>query len=200
MLIYEENIPSSYRTAFVAKLKQISKELGINPNWLMAVINWESAKSFSPSIKNPYTDATGLIQFMPNTAIDLGTTIEQLAQMSAIEQLDWVKKYYAPYKSKLKRYTDLYLTTFYPAAVGKPSNYILGSSQYWQKKIAEQNPAFDPNKDQKVTKGEIEESMLSKIPDLWKGEFLKNTLSIGLIGVSLLAGVALLSYKLINQS
>lgn len=48
MLIYENKVPASYRTAFIAKVIQVSKNLGINPNWLMALIDFESAGSFSP--------------------------------------------------------------------------------------------------------------------------------------------------------
>ncbi len=175
MLIYEENVPASYRAPFIAKVQEISTKLGINPNWLMAIMNWESARTFSPSVKNPYSTATGLIQFMRATAIDLGTTVEQLARMSAIEQLDWVYKYYARYRSKLNSYTDLYLTTFYPVAVGKPSNFILGTSDYRIKAIAQSNPAFDVNKDLQITKGEIEQVMLRKIPSNWNAEFKKKT-------------------------
>jgi len=176
MLIYEDKTPIQNRPAFIAKVKEVSSRLGINPNWLMAIMNWESARTFSASVQNPYTNATGLIQFMPATAIDLGTTVDQLASMSEIEQLDWVYKYYVRYRSKLKSYTDLYLTTFYPVAVGKPSNYVLGTSDYRIRKIAEQNPAFDVNKDSKITKGEIESVMLKKIPSNWIGEFKKKTI------------------------
>lgn len=173
MLIFQENVPLSYRAPFLAKVQEISRKLEINPNWLMAVMNWESARTFSPSVKNPYSSATGLIQFMRATAIDLGTTVEKLAQMSAVEQLDWVYKYYARYKSKLNSYTDLYLTTFYPVAVGKSSNYILGGTPEVRAQIARVNPAFDINKDQMITKGEIEQVMLQKLPSNWIAEFKK---------------------------
>lgn len=173
MLIYENNVPASYRAPFIAKVKEVSARLGINPNWLMAIMNWESARTFSPSVKNPGSSATGLIQFMRDTAIDLGTSVENLAQMSAVEQLEWVYKYYARYRSKLNSYTDLYLTTFYPVAVGKPSNFILGTSDYRIRQIANSNPAFDVNKDSRITKGEIEQVMLRKIPSNWIDEFKK---------------------------
>ena len=174
-MIYEENVPANYRSAFLAKVQEVSARLGINPNWLMAIMNWESARTFSSSVKNPHSDATGLIQFMPATARELGTTVEQLARMTAVEQLEWVYKYYVRYRSKLNSYTDLYLTTFYPAAVGKPSDYVLGSSAYWIGKIAEQNPAFDVNRDRQITKGEIEQVMLKKIPSNWIEQFKKKT-------------------------
>lgn len=176
MLIYEERVPASYRTAFIAKIRDISAKLGINPNWLMAIIDWESAHTFSPSVQHPTSKATGLIQFMPDTARELGTTVERLANMSAVEQLDYVYKYYVRYRSLLNSYTDLYLTTFYPAAVGKAASYVLGSSDYWIRKIAEQNGSFDNNGDMKITKGEIEADMLAKIPANWRNEFKKKTI------------------------
>lgn len=177
MLIYENDVPGAYRAAFINKVKEVSSRLGINPNWLMAVMHWESARTFSASVQNPRSRATGLIQFMPSTAEGMGTTIEQLARMSEVEQLEWVYKYYAPYKSRLKSFTDLYLTTFYPVAVGKPSSYILGNSDYRRAQIADQNPSFDNNKDGVITKGEIEADMLNKIPGNWVAEFKKKAAS-----------------------
>lgn len=197
MLIYEENIPGAYRAAFKAKVKQISAQLGVNPNWLMAIMNWESAQTFSPSITNPYTNATGLIQFMPSTAIGLGTTVSALANMTAEEQLDWVYKYYKPYKAKIKGYSDLYLATFYPAAIGKPNSYVLGSNPYRVGLIAQQNPSFDNNDDGRITKGEIVKDMLAKIPDLWKSEFGKKVMSVGLLFL-MIAGFT--TYKLITHN
>jgi hypothetical protein len=173
MLIYEDKVPQSYRTAFIAKVKDVATRLGINPNWLMQVMYFESAKTFSPSIKNPYTGATGLIQFMPTTATGLGTTVLQLSQMSAVEQLEYVYKYYAPYKAKIKSYVDLYLTTFFPLAVGKDGNFIIQTSKISAALIATQNPAFDLNKDGQITVKEITEVMLSKVPKNWLSVFQK---------------------------
>lgn len=198
MLIYEEKIPANYRAAFVEKIKEVSSRLGINPNWLMAVINFESAGSFSPSIRNPYSNATGLIQFMPSTAVGLGTTIQKLAQMTAVEQLEYVYKYYATYRSKLNNYVDLYLTTFFPAAVGKSDDYILQTSSISANLIATQNPAFDLNKDGKVTVGEIKQIMLSKIPSNWLNQFDKKKIAIGFGSAIALSVIAYVSYKFIK--
>lgn len=198
MLIYEEKIPANYRAAFVEKIKEVSSRLGINPNWLMAVINFESAGSFSSSIKNPYTGATGLIQFMPSTAIGLGTTVLQLSQMSAVEQLDYVYKYYSTYKNKLNGYVDLYLTTFFPVAVGKPDNYVLSTKNISESVIAKQNPAFDINKDGKITVGEIKQVMLSKIPSNWLNQFDKKKIAIGLGSLVVITGTIYLIKKLIK--
>src|SRR5690606_25639726 len=141
--------------------------LGIDPNWLMAVMYFESAHTFSPAIQNPYTNATGLIQFMPSTAKELGTTVEALKNMSANDQLLYVYKYYARYKSKLKSYVDLYLITFFPIASGKPLDYVLQTATLPAHLIAKQNPVFDLNKDGKITVAEIQKVMLAKIPNAW---------------------------------
>lgn len=199
MLIYEEKVPQSYRTAFIAKVKEICAKLDINPNWLMAVMYFESGGTFSPSVKNPYAGATGLIQFMPDTAIALGTTVEKLAKMTAVEQLDYVYKYYNVYKSKIKSYVDLYLVTFFPAAVGKDDSYVLQTSKLSTSKIASQNPAFDTNKDNKLTVGEIKNFMLSKIPKSWLKEFnsKKKNIVMSVLAISAIVG---LTIWLINKS
>ena len=129
----------------------------------MAIINWESAGTFNPAITNSI-GATGLIQFMPKTAIALGTTTAQLRQMTNVQQMYYVYKYYLPYKSKIKSYTDLYLATLFPVTLGKPDSYVLETKSFSAAKIASQNPAFDFNKDKKVTVGEVKRKMLEQIP------------------------------------
>ena len=52
-LIYEDKVPASYRTDFVNKVKEIAPRVGLDPNWLMAIMEFESAGTFSPSITNP---------------------------------------------------------------------------------------------------------------------------------------------------
>ena len=167
MLIFEEKVPASYRTDFVKTVNMYAQKLEINPNWLMAVMYFESARTFSPSIQNPYTKATGLIQFMPSTAKELGTSITALSQMNAVDQLYYVYKYYVRYKAKLKSYVDLYLITFFPLAAGKPLDFILETKSLPASLIAKQNPVFDINKDSKVTVAEIQQVMLNKIPSNW---------------------------------
>jgi hypothetical protein len=116
-------------TATHNKVLEISKRLGINPDWLYFVMNSESG--LNPKAFNPTggANATGLIQFMPSTAIGLGTTVEKLYQMTAFQQLDYVEKYYTPYKKWLKGFESMYLTTFYPAALVYQDNpnHVIGS-------------------------------------------------------------------------
>lgn len=178
MLIYEQYVPASYRAPFVAKVRQISSLLGINPNWLMAIMYWESARTFSPSITNSI-GATGLIQFMESTAKELGTTTAALRQMSAVEQLDYVYKYILMWNKRLgiskpDSYVDLYLMIFFPSAVNKGPNYLIQSSKLPASLIAAQNPAFDKfPKDGKIYVHEIEKVMLSKLPSEWIKDFVK---------------------------
>jgi len=162
MLIFKDKLPINNRNAIVSKINAVANNLGIDPNWLMAVINFETAGTFSTTIQNPYSNATGLIQFMPSTAYHLGSSIERLKQMSFIEQLDVVEKYYRPLKSKIKSFVDLYLATFFPVAIGKADNWVLQTSTISAKKIADQNPAF--NVGGQVTVGSIKKALLAKIP------------------------------------
>jgi hypothetical protein len=166
-LHYQDKVPSSYRDEFVKKVQTISSQLSIDPNWLMAIMFWESAGTFSPSVQNKKSGATGLIQFMPTTAKGLGTSTTELKQMSAIKQLDYVYKYYLPYKGKIKNYVDTYFVTFFPLAIGKPDNFVLETKNLSASLIASQNPAFNVNKDGKIQVWEVKKIMLEKLPKEW---------------------------------
>jgi hypothetical protein len=148
---------------FKAKLIQTAANIGVNANFLSAVIDWETAGTFNPSIQNPISNATGLIQFMPTTAAELGTTINALKNMSGVEQLNYVEKYFklSYNKNKVKtNFTDFYLIIFYPAANGKPSNYLFPSIVYAQ------NPAFHTSKGY-FTKLDLENTLKKKYPSVY---------------------------------
>lgn len=104
----------SYET-FDMKMQEVADSLGWLKEWLYAVMYVETAGTFSPSIKNTKSSATGLIQFMSQTAKGLGTTVEDLAKMNGVKQLDYVLKYFKPYKNKVKNGYDVYLAVFRPA-------------------------------------------------------------------------------------
>lgn len=138
---------------FKAKVIEICKDLGIEPDYLMSCMAFETGQTFSPSVKNKAgSGATGLIQFMPSTAKGLGTTTEVLAAMSAERQLDYVRKYFQPYSGRLKTLEDVYMAIFTPAAIGKSADHQLykeGSKAYTQ------NRGFDANKDGVISLAEI---------------------------------------------
>lgn len=151
MLFISNKIKSPTPALFESRVVEIANNLGIDPNWLMIVMYFESG--LNPSAVNKYSGATGLIQFMPSTAQRLGTSTDELKTMDAISQLDYVEKYLSAYKSKMASLTDVYLSVFYPAAVGKSDDYILGGDN--AELVASQNKIFDTNKDGVITKAEV---------------------------------------------
>lgn len=145
------------------KVFDICDELGIIPDNLMACMAWESAETFSPKIRNAAgSGATGLIQFMPTTARGLKTTVELLAAMTVIEQLEYVRRYFLPYKNRLKTLSDLYMAILWPRGIGKAESYALwtkGGSPITFK----QNSGLDINKDQTITKAEAAAKVQAKL-------------------------------------
>jgi hypothetical protein len=73
-LVFANEIKEN-KEAFLAKVQQIAQDLSVNgnkvdPNRLMLIMKKESV-NFDPSIQNKDTQATGLIQFVPETAKNL---------------------------------------------------------------------------------------------------------------------------------
>jgi LysM repeat protein len=137
---------------FEAKTREVARRLGMDPDHLMTIMHYETGGSFRPSIRNPYSQAVGLIQFLPSTARLLGTSAEELETMSAVDQLDWVEAYLTPFRGRLGSIEDAYMAVLYPAAVGCQADYVLfrrGSSAY------DRNPGLDRDDDGLVTRGEV---------------------------------------------
>lgn len=156
----KDKVNTTPRTAaFTAKLRQVANALQVAEEDLLKVMHFETHGSLSPTARNDKTNAVGLIQFMPDTARSLGTSTDALAKMTAEQQLDYVYKFYkkwniAPGSSA----SDIYLLTFFPAAVkdNLPVNTVLGrknsnafvanNPKYKQTEgaIWAQNPVFRP--------------------------------------------------------
>ena len=108
----------------IAKVQQVANDLNVNTNWLLAVMYFESAKTFSPSIKNGI-GSVGLIQFTRDkSGVNYKTIngkrylLDDLAKMTFIQQMDVVKEYYKEvYRmlkvNKLNSFVDLYLFSLY---------------------------------------------------------------------------------------
>lgn len=162
--------------AFRKKVLEIADRLLIDPNFLMAIMSFETGGTFSPKVKNAAgSGATGLIQFMPPTAKGLGTTIEALEKMTAVEQLDFVEKHFAPHKGKLLTIEDAYMAVLFPKGIGKGKDFVLfekGTKNY------QQNIGLDVSGDGKITVGEacrkvserLGTASMSNIVELKKGE------------------------------
>ncbi|CCH52354.1 hypothetical protein BN8_01350 [Fibrisoma limi BUZ 3] len=160
-LAYENLVPAAYRSAFIQKVVAVSNRLQIDPNWLMIVMRFESAGTFSASVKNPNAEAYGLIQFTQNGISGLGVTLAQLRTMDAVTQLDWVEKYLARYKGKMTDLYQVYMAVFAPAYIGRPDAqkvYVSPSKAYTA------NKPLDTNNDGVITVGEIKEVIKRYVP------------------------------------
>lgn len=146
---------------FNSKLQKVADSLGVDKAHLIAIMKAES--NMDPAAVNPYSKATGLIQFMPKTARSLGTTVRELRTMSATDQLDYVYRYYKMNGVKPGMGAgDLYMATFMPAAVGKPDDFVLGVKNgnksifgLNQGLIYAQNYSLDQNRDGLITVGDV---------------------------------------------
>ena len=140
---------------FYEKVVKISKNIKCDPNELMGVMNSESG--INHKAVNKKSKATGLIQFMPNTAKGLGTTIEKLKNMSAVQQLDYVEKYLQSQKKnagfaddKQLSAGELYALVFLPGRAKRSVLTTKEESYYtW-------NKGLDRNKDGKITIAELD--------------------------------------------
>lgn len=155
------------KEAFAVALCQMAERLKTQPEWLLAVMDVETAGTMSPSAQNPNSLATGLIQFMPDTAKNLNTTVGALKLMSNVEQLTYVEKYFVNggFVGKLNSVADIYLAVFFPAAVGHTNEpgYVFESQRLSAGRVAGANPIFNLNKDGKITMSEFVSYVNNKV-------------------------------------
>ncbi|MDD2108956.1 hypothetical protein [Pseudomonas asiatica] len=154
-LIWMARIKDEEFTAFKAKVVAVGQSLAINPNWLMAVMGYETGYTFSPRERNSGSTATGLIQFIESTARSLGTSTAQLARMTAVQQLDYVEKYYAQYAKRIRNLGDAYMAVLWPAAIGRPDSFVMWQRDTgpYQREYAA-NSGFDKNNKGYITRGD----------------------------------------------
>lgn len=186
-LIWGGKVSCEFRKKVVEICRDLwAKNYMVMANNLMACMAWETGESFSPSAKNPKSSATGLIQFMADTAKDLGTTTSALAKMTAVKQLDYVKKYFENIRNKDYEFVDFYLRILFPASMGKPDDHVVFSlegeglnknDRNYKERIEAYgvNYGFDTNPkygngDGMVTKGEIKKGIQKYID---RGELFK---------------------------
>ncbi len=145
---------------FNKKLDKVANKLGIERDTLFRIIKFETAGTFSPTSHDPKNVSIGLIGFTEPTARALGTSKAELAKMTAVEQLDYVYKFYK--MNNLRAGSDLgtmYMITFMPAFAYSPDDVVLGkqgggtlmlpngrSSGLSMHLVWDQNPAFAKSK------------------------------------------------------
>jgi hypothetical protein len=112
----------------------------------MAAIAFETGETFSSKKINQDSKAFGLIQFTKIAIEDISlnynhTTKELLYNMSEVEQLDYVEKYFQLWKKRKGKITsleDVYMAILCPKAIGKPNNFpvysIADGKSYTQNK------------------------------------------------------------------
>jgi hypothetical protein len=136
---------------FKRKVIAIGREVRTEADSLMSAMAFETGEKFTSDVRNPGTNAVGLIQFLPSTAQDLDTTTEELARMSPVEQLDYVRLYFLPYTGRLGNLGDVYMAILWPAAIGKADSYILFE---WPSPAYKLNGGLDYDGDKKVSRAE----------------------------------------------
>ena len=149
-MLFENIILTKYGQSLANKIQQVADKLDVPADWITMIMNTESG--ITHDIENGI-GCVGFVQFCPNKS---GSTIKTIGnqtlnvqdlktKISPVDQLDWVYSYFAPYANKLTSFYDMYLFNFYPYAVGKPDDYIIGSqiSMAAAKQIAAQNKALD---------------------------------------------------------
>jgi len=145
--------------AFLNRVKQIAAKINCDYKDLLAIMHSESGLNSKAVNRNG--GATGLIQFMPSTAKALGTTTDALKNMTPIQQLDYVEKFFEMNlkntKMQGKRLSagDLYTLVFMPAKVHGEVICQAGSKEYAA------NKGLDANKDGVVTKSELGNRIIS---------------------------------------
>ena len=83
-----ENIQSD--PEFTSAVEELANKYNISPTEVYAVVQGESG--FNPQAQNA-SGATGLFQFMPATAEELGTSVDAIKSMSPTEQVELYDRY-----------------------------------------------------------------------------------------------------------
>lgn len=148
--------------AFITEVEAMAQRLGTQPEYLMAVMSFETGGSFSPGVANAAgSGATGLIQFMPNTATELGTSTAALARMSAVDQLQYVERYFNNRSDPgdLNTLEGVYTTVLYGSPRPDPNATLFsqGTAAY------RMNAPLDTNRDGRITAGEATSFVRARI-------------------------------------
>ena len=194
-LIWGDKVSCDFRKKVVEIAKDLwPKNFLEMANNLMAVFEWESGGTFKPDVPNQKkSGATGLIQFMPQRAEEYFgkytmeivpnyyktsdvklhnlPRVKEFADMTALKQLDYVKRYFEPLRNRKLEFIDFYLQVLFPVSSGKPEHVVfanskdkldLSESESLKLKRVDKyakNSGLDVNNDGKVMKSEIAKSV-----------------------------------------
>ncbi len=188
---YLKLVPLQERAAFLKAVQKVARALGVPASWLLAVMYQESG--VNPSAFNPDGGGGGLIGFMPQTALELGTTVPALRSMTRTDQLQYVQKFYERKNQRFKSFSDFYLSTFYPYAIGRPDWYVIGIEKGMQyaRRVAKSNPVFDLDKDGVIKLAEFRRYVNEKFPEV-TGPSRKRLFILGAVLIVVIIAIVLL--------
>lgn len=152
-------VPLEEDADFMEALEAHAAEAGLNVEDILPLIGFESGGD--PQARNPKSGASGLIQFTNTVARGYGfKDAAEFGRLSAIEQVPYVIDYLKTRGIKPEHdQGDMYVAIAAPGALDKPDDhtvYAKGTDDY------DFNPAWDLDKDGKVTRGELHRLGASK--------------------------------------
>jgi uncharacterized protein (DUF2345 family) len=160
---------------FLSKVQEVAGSIGTQFVDLLTVMMFETAGTMSPGVVNPRTGrAVGLIQFTPIAVKDLkkrgglSTSLGALAEMTRVEQMEYVQKYFELVSTGVPRPLDLgtlYLLVFAPAyaKTGGPNTVIASRSSTGERKAWwNLNKALRTSPTGPITKASVARAPLSR--------------------------------------
>jgi len=174
-----KDVSSILGSDFIGKLVKIADHLGVYPMYILAVMEAEDPSFSANRLNFAGSGAVGLIQFMPRTALGLGTTTSALASMTRLQQLDYVEKYLQPYSKEFhsghNTLADVYAAVFWPAAIGKPLSYVIAKKG---SEVYAQNSSLDYGEKGYITKQDLAIRVMLGYNTLFNRK-IKSTINIG---------------------
>ena len=107
---------------------QIGLALNTSPVDVCTVISYETMGTFRTDIQNKRTQATGLIQFMPTTAKWLGTSTQELKNMTVTQQGHYVTLFLNKMGYKSGKYDNNLKSMYSTIFTGSP-NYAISKGK-----------------------------------------------------------------------
>lgn len=146
-----QEVADKYQLQVDDLLALMYRESGLNPKAENRAYPFEEKEIDigGKKVKVPAGYATGLIQFIPETAMRLGTTTNDLKNMSRVEQMEYVDKFLALVNAKGSNAGELYAKTYLPGRAGQDVLARKGEAYY------DENSKLDFNNDGVITKEDL---------------------------------------------
>jgi hypothetical protein len=172
------------RQEFLKKLVTISKDLGVNPLWILHTIFHES--KFDPKKTDKSTGSVGILSFYPDVLKNMvnpetgkNYTPQDVLQLSNVDQLDLVFSYYKTWMDRMKMERpitpgDFASLTFYPQVIKKDWEWN------FPRFVIEKNPSLFKNFESNISKNK--EDYYDYIDKIFKEEKEYEEEEKGLLG------------------